>query len=1019
VSYTSDELGAIVDELVQGTLAFPRDRLGPRNVGSSLSETRELVNSALLYESDSVFYLIFIASQSLQKLVNDEIGLIDDLLDSVDDLLKPDKPVEDVSGVADATTALTSMENALGRSGRLGSAEISRYTSAVARATRSLGASTKMNFVPRGSSQSTTDLVRPQAEAKKASRSNFDSLKSKHSTLLTRVDNLLTAYESFDLQQLSEMVARQQVSRAREQMSDLNDELSSLTSEERTEIARLAVIKLLANKSVINSLANTPVPGDFKVRQPYGGSATYRVGAYGVGTPPSIVGSISAPWPLEFSDSQNITFELNDQPVDLTVDLLPTGDSYARGVQPATLIGMKLEPFRIYPDLATPRSIYSREIPIAGNFGLTVTTDRLHMIVDGTPYELTLPVPCTVAQAVAAVAGDVPGLGDVVTASSVAGTAPFTLRLRLQYTPATKPEKYSERHMLVIEGAENAVLGPYILGGITSPLGNTPGNAAHSVGWDANDELKVKANDDPIAVTINLPTGVWNGDPSTSYQVTAVNVKTNIDAQAAGAFTADVTDGNIVLISSEKGEGSILTIQSDGVYGPGLPSGDPKPGSNTPSLNGATDLGFFDGMEDRQRDVDGRVVVNLLNKDLTFSSEAKASMEKDEILRERGATRVPTGTSDVRLLVPLDNDPTGTWPPVAELKLQVLNGENSGTYGISLVTWAASVLTITVDRRLRGTDPALLHQVVVYRDVLKISSLDGTTTGVLRAKDSPTFPARSTLGLSASQVESTVGKVLVEHNDPRLGWKPLDLRQRFIKIEDSLTREDIDSLVTSISSTSEANIGVLGVDPEVQASFGLTTTEGFNIRSSAYKDYSLYRVLLEQWTATLNPYDDANLSAIDKLLSPILLISPSPQRVNAAYSKIEGLKNKLIGSSTALLEILRTYSVNKIQQIEDALQTLAEQGHDRARVALIEANISSYLNMTQEDSSFSRAFIKATSDVVVKDVNEPTNLHSGLSSSRERLVSTRFDDKNPLHDFSDMEDDLPDAVALDFWKGLE
>ena len=845
-------------------------------------------------------------------------------------------------------------------------------------------------------------------------------MKEKHASLLERASHLLGAYDTLNLQQLSEIVARRQVTRAREQMSGLRDQLNGLTPAGRVEVARLATLKVLANKSVIQSLANTPEPGGFKVQQQYLGAAAYRLHAHGSGSPPSITGSISAPWPLEFDVFQNVTFEMNDQPLDITVDLLPSGDSYPRGVEPATLYGTKIGPFRIYSDLAIPRPIYSRDVASGGNFGLTSTTDRLHMIVDGVAYELTLPTPCTVANAVTTINGSSPGLGDVVTASEVAGLAPFTTRLMIGYTPVTKPDRYADRHMMVIDGAENAPLGSYYVGTSLSPLGNTPGSAAHSVGWDSNNELKVKANDNPVPLAITLPSGLWNGDPSSSYSVPASDVKAAIDAAASGAFVADVTDGNIVLISSVMGEGSILTILSDGVYDATNPVGDPKPGANTASMNGALELGFFGGMEDRKSDVDSRSVLNILNKDPSFSAEAKASMGRSEILREQRVVRVPTGISDVMIQVDLADDPTASWPPVSEMKVQILNGDNAGVYSIVSVSWSAPTLTLTLDRRLRDVDTALLHQIVVYRDVLIITSLDSTTTGRLRPKDSPFSPARAVLGLPATEVESTVGQVLIEYNDAQLGWKSLDLRQRFVKIGDTLTREDTNSVVTQVSAIEDAKAGILGVSPQVPASLNLGSSEGFNLRSASYGAYYQFVSALEAWLRSLGAYNDGELRVIDKLLTPLLSVQPSPNKVNAAYSMIEGLKLKLSGSSTALLEILRSFSVPRIQQLEDALQALSEHGHDRARASLVKADIQSYLDMDQEDSSFSRAFIKAASAVVVKDVNEPTNLHRGLDvSSRERLVSHKYDDKNPLNDFSDMEDDLPDADALDFWRGLE
>ena len=63
--------------------------------------------------------------------------------------------------------------------------------------------------------------------------------------------------------------------------------------------------------------------------------------------------------------------------------------------------------------------------------------------------------------------------------------------------------------------------------------------------------------------------------------------------------------------------------------------------------------------------------------------------------------------------------------------------------------------------------------------------------------------------------------------------------------------------------------------------------------------------------------------------------------------------------------------------------------------------------------------MKATSQIAVKDINEPTNLTRHLSEDRERVVAEWYDDKDPLNDFSDIEDDLTDPDALEFWEGID
>ena len=1011
MSYSSDELKSAVSEIVQGTVAFKRDVLGPRDAGTPFDEIRELVNSTLLYEPDSIYYIIYLASQSLQKIVTDEVEIIDELLDAVDDLLKPDKPVANVRSLLEASNALGSLESAIGRSGRVGSAEYNRYTRAIERSKTAFGNVTKYTYTPRGSSQSVTDIVRPAARAKKDATAYFTSLKEQHTELLTRVNNILSAFDAFGLDELATLVAKTQVTKAKSQLTTLHSQLDTLSPSERTSYARDALLKVLANKSVVGSMTNAPEPGGVKLVQGKGAAATYRLSATGSGTPPYIEGTASAPYRLKSGAQESLSIELNDEGSDLVLSLLPSGDSFVAGIESATLTGSRSGPFQIFDDLESPRIIHSKDVTT--QFGLSAGADRLHMIVDGVSYEVTLPTGAgsTVAGVVSAIIGS--SLSTVVTASEVAGAVSGT-RLQLEYTPPTKPLRYRERHMHIVEGADNAVMGPYLVGGVQSPHGSTAGYAVYNFGWDDNTELKVKADDGLSEETIDLTVGTWTGSPDTSYSRTAEQVRDDINAQAS-RFTASVDEDRVVLTSASEGEGSIVTIVTDGQYGAGLPASDPKEGTGTPSFNGAVTIGFYEGQEDRKRDIDGRVVVNILNEDVTFSANATAKMVRTEQLRSRRVTK--HSSFDDGISFSGDSDLTSDWPSDAELKVQILNGDNRGVYGISSKSYSAGVHTIRLDRDLRDGDTSLLHEIVVYKEVIRITSLDNTTNGLLHVK-SVANSAHTVLGLALTASYSTVGKVYIEYNDPRLGWVPADLRQRLLKVDDQVTKLSDNASVTNINSISEASSGLLTVSPEVSPSLSLDTTDGFDVKSRASLDYSDFKGLLDTWKDNLEPYDDVDLSYVDKTLSPILLVNATVPRVNAAYDAIDTLRDKLTGSGS-LIELLQGFSVASVFQVDQALQTLLEQGHNRARKLLLKADIAGYLATTKEDSSYGKAMMKATSQIAVKDVNEPTNLTRHLSEDRERVTAEWFDDKDPLNDFSDIEDDLVDPDALEFWEGVD
>jgi hypothetical protein len=1009
VSYSGDELKAAVSELVQGTVSFKRDVLGPRDASSSFDELRELVNSTLLYEPDSIFYLIYTASQALQKVVTDEVELLDELLDSVDDLLKPNKPINDVRAVAEAGVALSALEGTIGRSGRVGQSEYSRYLKAIERSKQTFGSVTKLTFTPRGSSQAITDIVRPAAQARKDTTANFTDLKSQHAKLLERVENLITAYDDFKLDELATLVARTQVSRAQQQLDSLYKQLESMPPAERTELARESLLKVLANKSVITAMTNAPEPGGTKLLQRKGAAATYRLSATGTGTAPVLEGTVSAPYRLELGVSDNLRIQLNDETPDRDIELLPAGESFSQGIEAAELFGSRSGPFQIYDDLPAPPYIRSKVVSSGASFGIAGAYTQLHMVVDGVSYEVALPVsPGDTALGIAsAINGS--SLGSVVTADGSS-----TTHVDITYTPASPPERYKERSMQIVIGANNATLfGPFTVGGVASPLSS--GYVAHSRGWDSNLEFRVKANDGLTEETITLTAGSWTGDPDTSYFKTASDVMGMING-GTSKFSASLENERIKLTSDVKGEGSILTIVTEGLYASGQPVSDPKPGTGTPSFNGAATLGFYGGQESRKSDIDGKSIVNVINEDSVFSANARAEMVKTEHYRTRRATK--HASYDDRIQFSGDESIADDWPSVSEMKIQILNGDNAGTYGVAARAYSSGVHTFVLSRDLRDADTSLLHEVVLYTEVMRITSLDNSVAGLIQVKDTVGESADQELGLGLTAVRSTVGEIYVEYNDPRIGWTPADLRQRLLKIGDQITQISDNSHVTSVSSVARAEQGILGVLPEVSPLLSLDTTLGFMIRSVSFLNYRTFKSNLDSWWESLEPYDTPDLEYLDRLLSPVLLVNATAPRVNAVYTAVNALKDKLTGTGS-LLELLQSFSVTRIFQVDQALQSLLEQGHNRARALLIKADVAGYLGTTKEDSSYGKAMMKATSAVVVKDVNEPTNLGRHLSEDRERVVAEWYDDKNPLYDFSDTEDDLEDPVALDFWEGLD
>lgn len=977
MAFSSDERKAAVEGLVQGTLSFPRDKLGPRDTATAYAEVAELARSVFLYDPDAIYYAINLAATELKRSAQGEVTIIDDLLDAVDDLSQPSKPIRTVAPLLDARIALNAIDGALSRNGSVGAREVARYNGAMATIRKELGRTTKMTYIPRGASQAVKDIVRPSAEASAESSRQFKLLKSRHQATMDRARQLTEALSEFLSVDLAGQVGSRQIARAASKLQSLYDDLEPMTAEERTAVARQTLLDVLANQAVVKGLVDRLTPGEPKLQQSVAGSQLYRVTAYGSGTAPALEGTVSAPWKLQDASSDQLGLNLNG--ASQTIDLLPGGVSDVTGIARAEVVGQKQGDFSINGDLATPWPLRSA----AGPFD-TSTETTFHVWVDGVHYEKDVTSGASTPASTL--------VTDLTNAANWTPSKPELTfsdqggKLQIAYNVTTPPVAYADRMMEVTKGF-NYISDLWPWDGV---IGGTPTLIAgeRSTGWDANDQLIVKANDDPDDVPVDLPvTGAWP-----DYLVSAADVASAItsDAVAAGeSFTGDGTGGFITVRSGLYGEGSIITILSDGL--------------GTPSHRGMTTLGFFEGQELREQDVTGQAVVNLLNKDSWFSTRARASLVRNQYLSDGRGLRA----ADTQMTIPVAEDPTAGWPAASEVKMTITGGDNSGIYTLSSYSWASGTLTLNLGRRLRDPTSGLLHQIKIYRDVLKITSRDSSTSGRVQASGT----ARTALGFSTDDLRSTVNSLLVEVNDSVIGWKAFDLRPRKLRTTDKLFLEN-GTEVSSINGLASQESGILGVSPGVSSSFATAAT-GFYITSVGQIEHGLFNDALVEWVEGTS-FDD-ELTSIDRKLSPLLLIHPTRSRVDNVYSLISSLKSEI----EALISLCGSFSVARVKGVDRVVRSLAERGHNRARDLLLEGSISDFFATTSVNSSHGANFIAKAADVVVEDLNESNLAKARHDADVVRYAGSYVEDIDPQFDFSDFEEELPEMQLEDHWQGID
>jgi hypothetical protein len=995
MTFSSDEIDAEVSQIVQGAHTFKRDGLGGRNVKERFEETRELVNSVMLYEPDSVYYLIQKAVIRTRFLLKTTLSVIDDMEDDLDGMAVPSRAVPDTTALADAGNALNTIANALTRRGSISNAEYQRYERATNRALDTYKQSAKRTYTPFSGTQAVTDVVKASAEAATSLRTNFNTLKSSYATLLAAVDRLLGGFDNYSHDTIVQAVASRQMSRIKTELDSLESNFSSRTPDQRSQTARADTLSILTNKASVKALSRIRYPGEPKLQQSSTASAVYRASAYGTGSPPAIVGDISGPWPI--TDSHELEIDFGGTPVN--VDLTPNASSVP-GIKPATLTGAMSDSggaaFAINESLGTPWPLMTYEIgpgtsyPVTGTFLYIVVDGVLHKVTDdrtGPPYSAFSGV-----RTPAELATDIEFHVPVLDADGWVDGGTGNEWVKINYNNVTSPPgTYSNRYIQIATGPNNASTfdGSWRVDvGGTKTTAGTPTAGSVTRGWDGNDELWVwlDALTEATAIKLDLENGSWP-----DYIVSAVDLRDKINTDVGGTM-ASVSSGRLVLTSPVSGEGSVVKIITEGLD---------VSGKKYPSTLGAETLGFYGDQESRESDFSAQALVDVLNANADFSAKAVASLVKTSLFSGKEAYVYDPDEVRVPSLADISGGPS-------TMKLVIESGENRGTYSIGNYGFGPSWTQFQLGRNLR--DPSATgFRVNVYTEHLRIEALDAGTGSYIDVDESHGTTAHAVLGLPEDRAYGTVEQLWVERNDPAKGWVAANLNGLGIKIGDVILLEDRTTVAT-VTGIDSLSLGIIDITPVLPT----TSLTAFSIESVAYDNHAEFISTLRTWRDALST-DEENLTSLEKAVSYLLRVkNPDRGRVQVAATELQTIRDNLDGAS-ALNDILVSFSTPVIPAVDRALDVMTQEGQDRARDLLTSAQFREYHKSNYKTSSTSGAMMDAASKVAAEDLVEPTRTQPEFAGEIDKLIVSTWDEVDPKYNFGDIKAESA-PVYLDYFS---
>ena len=291
--YKDAEISQVVSKYVKSKLTISTSPLGPTDAGSKFNEVIELFSSTLVYDPNSIFYLIYLASNRLNVDVKALLEYVDDIIVAIGEMTKVTKDVTNTTPLGDAATALLSVDQILTSNGAISSKAFSSYKTSV---TKFIDDSLKQNV------KSGSNIVRPPQLARTEAKTDLSALSAGYKTLLTNVDLLVGMLDEFNGLNLPVLMIQGSVQNIRSDLQDLQSyfESSSQTRDDRISKCREAYLQLASGKAILDSYLTVTDPSDPRLSSSSTvvGRVAIPAGTLGELIPAEVSCTKSAPWPI-------------------------------------------------------------------------------------------------------------------------------------------------------------------------------------------------------------------------------------------------------------------------------------------------------------------------------------------------------------------------------------------------------------------------------------------------------------------------------------------------------------------------------------------------------------------------------------------------------------------------------------------------------------------------------------------------------------------------------------------------
>lgn len=289
--YKDEEIESAVSRFVQSTIRIEKDALGPVDIGSKFNEVLQLISSTLVYDPNAIFYVIYLATNRLNVVVETAIEYVEDILEAIDELGYNTKEVTRTTLLGDAAAALLTVDQILTDKNAISSRAFTRYKEAVDGFTV---ASLEPNI------KKASQIVRPPQLARTDLLTSIASLSDSYADILDTLSQIRKMLEEFNELNLGVVSIQDSVRKVREDLRTLQSQFEDTSTSRDTKIAlcRSAYLSLASGKSVLNNFVTVSDPSDPRLVSSASivGRPEVPAGSEGVLTLASVTGTKSAPW---------------------------------------------------------------------------------------------------------------------------------------------------------------------------------------------------------------------------------------------------------------------------------------------------------------------------------------------------------------------------------------------------------------------------------------------------------------------------------------------------------------------------------------------------------------------------------------------------------------------------------------------------------------------------------------------------------------------------------------------------